>query len=146
MNENTDTTKVWITRGTKYHTDPACPLMRGGENLWDSDHEENWHIAGSFRREVPNVRAASHGLGRLPCLGCVPAELRMLPLLWGETFDHRAIDLYESDNIHGVHRLVCERCVVWNKLADGLYMGVPVSWPCSTYTVLNRASPPHSAE
>ena len=143
MNESTGEIPVYVTRGLKYHTDPACRFMINGENLWDGDAEGYWHIAGGFRRTVPGVRAAAHGLGRLPCLGCVSQHLRMFPLLWGQTFGHRAVDQYALDNrTDGVRRMVCERCIVWSPLDGGLWMGVPVTWPCTTWSVLNRTTPP----
>ena len=64
---------VYVTHGTKYHLDQACPRMTAGEDLWDGDSEDWWHISGSYRREVATVQEAA-ARGKLPCLHCRSEE------------------------------------------------------------------------
>lgn len=127
---------VYITRGRKYHTDEKCPLMVGGEMLWDFDSEDWCHIAGSYRRTAPTAWYAA-ACGKLPCLGCVPDELRAFPPLHGQTFGHKPVSFFGGS-------LVCARCEQtasqsWIDEFDTPHYrswSEPVPWPCTSAIVL----------
>lgn len=106
---------AYVTHGTAYHLDPTCPRLVHGELLWDSDSDENWWIAGAFRREVsgPDYAAAC---GKWPCLHCVPADVRAFPPLYGQTFGHEPVDMWPIGTM-------CARCYVR-------------TWPCTSALVL----------
>lgn len=138
---------VYLTRGTKYHLDPACPLMVNGENLWDSDSEGWFHFAGSYRRQEPNATRAAM-CGKLPCLHCVPAEQRAFPPLYGQDFGHRPIT-GSALGVRGTFQ-VCARCHVrqghcwldeWETPHYSAYY-VSVRWPCTSAIVLGLAERP----
>lgn len=135
---------VYVTHGTKYHLDSACPRMTAGEDLWDGDSEDWWHNSGSFRREVDTVRTAAY-LGKLPCLFCTDKATRVFPPLYGQTFGHEPIDEYQGtpEGDLGVTHMACKRCKVWTHWKSvGFWIGTRVSWPCTSAVVLGLAEHP----
>lgn len=126
--------QTYVTRGTAYHVDAHCPLMLNGEALWDGDGEDYWHIMGSFRREVSGPQYAAM-CGKWPCLHCVPAELRIFPPLYGQTFGHKPITGFIDGR--GLTS-VCARCFI---PCDGRHIGCydggyRIQWPCMSAVVL----------
>jgi len=134
---------VYVTRGRKYHADLRCPLMVNGENLWDGDGEDWSHFAGSYRREEPTPQRAAM-CGKLPCLHCVPAELRAFPPLYGQTFGHRPVIGFIDGR---ALTQVCASCYTINH-AGPRFFGTrrqPVRWPCTSAIILglvDRAEAP----
>lgn len=118
---------TWVTRGRKYHKSEQCPLMTGGENLWDGDGEDYFHTSGAFRREVASIEYAAY-LGKLPCLYCVPLEERVMPPLYGQTFGHEPV-LISGD-------LFCGKCRDRGVDEDGDPWSYPSLWPCTSAVVL----------
>lgn len=128
-------TLAHVTHGLKYHTDANCPRMIHGEELHDCEGDDygGWFSAGSYRI-VSNVQDAVMR-GKLPCLGCVPAELRAFPPLYGQTFGHWPTRGISLDSLADD---VCQRCTEW-----GVWYGdanelrpVHIQWPCTSAVVL----------
>lgn len=140
---------AYVTHGRKYHVDPACPRMIHGEELhdWDGDDYGGGFCAGSYRREDPSPQYAAMR-GKLPCLGCVPAELRVFPPLYGQTFGHEPVDLgtviHENWTKHSACQscrarttaLVCARCIEVDPNRMWRIPAHPVHWPCTSAIVL----------
>lgn len=105
-------TEVYTTHGRKYHADAACPLMVGGEMLWDAGY--------------------AAACGKLPCLRCIPAALRVFPPLYGQTFGHEPVF------IMGDH--FCARCRTRDHDEYGDPRSYPTLWPCTSAVVLGLAS------
>jgi hypothetical protein len=140
-----------ITHGTKYHTDSKCPAMIHGELLhdWESDDYAGGFLAGSYRI-VTNVNDATMR-GKLPCLHCVPAELRVFPPLYGQTFGHEPVALgvviHEAWTNHSACTeckarttpLVCARCMEFDDSGMWRIPAHPVHWPCTSAIVLGLA-------
>jgi hypothetical protein len=119
---------AFVTHGTAYHLDEACPGMVHGELLWDSDSDENWWIAGSFRREVSGPEYAA-ACGKWPCQRCVPTEQRVFPPLHGQTFGHQPV----TETGYYGPEVVCARC----NMARLPMLSAP--WPCTSAVVLGLA-------
>ncbi|MGW1744512.1 hypothetical protein ACWCRD_02620 [Streptomyces sp. NPDC002092] len=132
-------TVAYLTHGRKYHTSNDCPQMLGGEYLhdWDGDEYHGYSggfTAGSYRIGSNVQDAVMHG--RLPCLHCVPAELREFPPLYGQTFGHEPIT---GISLNSLADTVCQRCTAW-----GVWYGrgvdemtpVHIPWPCTSAIVL----------
>jgi hypothetical protein len=129
--------QAYVTRGTAYHVSAHCPLMLNGEALWDGDGEDYFHIMGSFRREVASPQYAAM-CGKWPCLHCVPAEQRVFPPLYGQTFGHEPWFVCLPDFTKGYG---CARCRVRvrvpNWSGDGWHHEThAVPWPCTSAVVL----------
>jgi hypothetical protein len=143
----TEQLAVYVTHGRKYHTDDKCPLMVGGEELWDGDGEDYFHAAGSFRRTERDAQYAA-ACGKLPCLHCVPAEQRAFPPLSGQTIGHKPVDLgtaiHEAWTNHSACQscrarttaLVCARCMEFDTNRMWKIPAHPVHWPCTSAVVL----------
>lgn len=126
---------VFVTHGLKYHTDAQCPRMIHGEELHDCDSDEyggSW-FAGGYRSEVSSPQLAA-ARGKLPCLGCVPADQRVFPPLYGQTFGHEAMVVgpWEDEQ-------VCARCWWITRDEDGYYVNNVAAWPCTTAIILGLA-------
>jgi hypothetical protein len=123
---------VYVTHGRKYHADANCPRMRNGEDLhdFDSDDYGGGFTAGTYRSEAISTEYAA-GCGKLPCLGCVPVELRAFPPLHGQTFGHEPVfaDPWEDEQI-------CARCWWITRDEDGFYVNNVAAWPCTTAVIL----------
>lgn len=131
-------TTVYVTHGRKYHADEACQLMTAGEALWDFDGDDWVWTAGAFRRTVDSPRYAA-ACGKLPCLGCVPADSRAFPPLYGQTFGHEPVEVGgEWPN----RATVCARCRTDWFGGNGRYKRY-VPWPCGSAVILGLA--PRSA-
>ena len=136
-------TTAYVTHGRKYHTNPACPLMINGEDLhdWGGDDYGGGFTSGAYRRDDPNPQHAAMR-GKLPCLHCVPAELRVFPPLYGQTFGHeptKGISLFDQS------AEVCQRCEergVWYSHGDDELTPVRVPWPCTSAIVLGLVPRP----
>ena len=124
---------VYVTHGTKYHLDQACPRMTAGEDLWDGDSEDWWHISGSYRREVATVQEAA-ARGKLPCLHCVPAAECVFQPLYGQTFGHKGAVL-DGD-------VFCVRCRDRGIDDNGDPWTYPTLWPCTSAVVLGLVPRP----
>lgn len=131
------TSPVYVTHGRKYHTDANCPLMVNGEYLhdWDGDIDYGGGFtAGSYRRENPSPQFAAMR-GKLPCLRCVPADHRVFPPLYGQTFGHKPVIGFTDGRGLGQ---VCARCFTINPLGPR-HFGTRkecVRWPCTSAIVL----------
>ncbi|MEU2426946.1 hypothetical protein ABZ619_39040 [Streptomyces sp. NPDC007851] len=136
-------TVVIVTRGRKYHADRTCPRLVQGEYLWDFDSDD--YPAKSLRRREPNPQRAAM-CGKLPCLYCVPAELRVFPPLYGQTFGHEPF-VYDGVPI-------CRRCYVdvTHCSIDAFEQPRPVRvretvpWPCTSALVLGLVERPAAVE
>lgn len=113
---------TYLTRGRKYHQDPACHLMNGGEDLHWTDERES----GIYRRQTESPATAA-AYGKYPCLYCVPAFERVLP----EADDHGHEPVSLMRDGFGTHPPVCVRCNVVRRS----YLEA-VAWPCTSATVL----------
>lgn len=129
---------VYVTHGRKYHTDPACPRMINGENFhdWEGDIDYGGGFtAGTYRREDPSPQYAAMR-GKLPCLGCVPAEERVFPPLYGQDFGHEP---FEYDGVP-----ICARCYTTEARCSIDAFDAPhrqivrvvVLWPCTSAIIL----------
>lgn len=130
-------TTAYVTRGRKYHTDPKCPRMLNGENLWDFegdiDYGGGW-TAGTYRREDPSPQHAAMR-GKLPCLHCVPADERVFPPLYRQTFGHHPVIGFVDGR---ALNQVCARCYTVNPRGPRFFGTArePVRWPCTSAVVL----------
>ncbi|MFF1284379.1 hypothetical protein ACFVY4_27005 [Streptomyces sp. NPDC058299] len=128
---------VYVTHGRKYHVRADCPRMVYGENLHDWEGETDWgydgFTAGTYRREDPSPQDAA-ARGKLPCLHCVPAELRLFPPLYGQDFGHRPIVSFIDGR--ALNR-VCARCTT--NTPTGVW---GVRWPCTSAIVLGLVDRP----
>jgi hypothetical protein len=136
---------VIVAHGRKYHVDEACPRLVFAEYLWDFEGDPDtgrggW-TAGSYRRrEASPERAAM--CGKLPCLYCVPAELRVFPPLYGQTFGHEPVIV---PNMFGVDETVCQRCTergFWYSRGAEEPKPVRTLWPCTSALVLGLVERP----
>ncbi|MEU5476703.1 hypothetical protein [Streptomyces mirabilis] len=132
-----DVSTAYVTHGRKYHTDPDCPRMLGGEYLhdWDGDgHYDTGFTAGSYRIADPSAQYAAMR-GKLPCLHCVPAELRVFPPLYGQTFGHRPVIGFIDGR---ALTRVCARCHTLRPNGPRFFGTAkePVRWPCTSAHVL----------
>ncbi|MGW5173199.1 hypothetical protein ACWERY_02375 [Streptomyces sp. NPDC004082] len=117
-----------ITHGSKYHTDGKCPRLVSGEMLhdWDGDDYGGSFLAGGYRI-VSNIHDAIMR-GKLPCLGCVPADLREYPPLYGQTFGHRPVEVFGEQ--------CCARCRDRGIDEYGDPWIHPTIWPCTSAVIL----------
>jgi hypothetical protein len=120
-----------ITHGTKYHTDTTCPRMIHGEELHDCEGDDygGWFSAGSYRI-ASNIHDAIMR-GKLPCLGCVPANLRAFPPLYGQTFGHQPVEVWGEQ--------CCATCRDRGVDEHGDPWVHPTIWPCTSAVVLGLA-------
>lgn len=137
-------TLAHVTHGTKYHTDANCPRMIHGEELHDCEGDDygGWFSAGSYRA-VSNIHDAAMR-GKLPCLGCVPPELREMP--GTEDFGHQP-EWHYVGYCGGCEQCgdneeteVCARCATVTTWHDGngqLHVDRrAITWPCTSAIVL----------
>jgi hypothetical protein len=152
---------AYVTHGTKYHTDADCPLMVGGEGLWQNASDADdypWH-PGTYRITDRSPEYAAMR-GKLPCLHCVPAELRVFPPLYGQTFGHEPVSNdadYWGETVDDPP--VCARCRRrvrrWTSYSNGyderagviweegwISYEVAVLWPCTSAIVLGLVERP----
>lgn len=121
--------------GTVYHTTPTCRALESGQALNDWDCAEFPCDHGHAVQRQPLPEALNRG--KLPCVTCVPTNLRAFPPLYGQTFGHRPFNEYTKP---GASRIVCARCMIWTRWSDvGLSVGVRVAWPCTTAVILGLA-------
>lgn len=120
-------TAAYVTRGRKYHANPDCPRMVGGEGLWlNNGAADGWpRQPGTYRSEEHSSDHAAMR-GKMPCLYCIPAEARVFPPLYGQTFGHEP---FECDGVP-----ICARCFIqhrgWREA---------IAWPCASAVVLGLA-------
>ena len=146
---------VYITHGAKYHVDANCRLMNSGEDLHDYEGDVDYgggFTSGSYRKTGTVQDATMRG--KLPCLHCVPAELRAFPPLYGQTFGHVpkvAVDALDGPQPNKPR--VCARCIrhvrKWSSRTVGyderagvqwengwVYLQLKIAWPCTSAIVL----------
>jgi hypothetical protein len=122
------------------HTAPDCPRMTLGEYLhdWEGDIDYGGGFtAGSYRRADPSPQRAAER-GKLPCLHCVPAALRVFPPLHGQDFGHRPVVRFVDGR--ALNR-VCARCIT--NTPTGVW---GVRWPCTSAVVLGLISRPQPTQ
>ncbi|MEW2393119.1 hypothetical protein AB0933_32635 [Streptomyces venezuelae] len=94
-------------------------------------------------KQMSNTKAAMDG--KLPCLVCVPHDLRAMPDT--VTFGHQPVDEYQDspEGKRGATHIVCARCVTWTHWRDiDLSVGFRVPWPCTSAVVLGISPRPAS--
>ncbi|PWG13929.1 hypothetical protein DF268_08670 [Streptomyces sp. V2] len=131
---------AYVTHGRKYHVDPACPRMIHGEDLHDCEGDDGWgaFTAGTYRREDPDPQHAAMR-GKLPCLHCVPAELRVFPPLYGQTFGHEPEWADFGTCVINVGACNCPRHDEGQACTRCRRDSRPVRWPCTSAIVLGLA-------
>jgi hypothetical protein len=121
--------------GNRYHDNPNCHALTGGQNLNDWDCDCWGRCPHSSPRAVVSLAPAEAAAqGKSPCLACFPAgAMRYLPQPnSGQTFGHKAIEV-GGEWPH--RRQVCARCTVTWPDRNGHHQRY-VGWPCASAVVL----------
>ncbi|MER6778431.1 MULTISPECIES: hypothetical protein [unclassified Streptomyces] len=109
--------------GLRYHDNPGCHALTGGQNLNDWDCE-CWGRCphSSPRAVVPLEPADAAAQGKSPCLSCFPAgAMRYLPQpTAGDDFGHEPMDVIWNGKLRAVECYRCRR----------------IPWPCTTAIIL----------
>ncbi len=127
------------TASRKYHFDQQCKAFHNAQDLndWDCCCGDYCNHRGPVLHSLVRMSSVKAALdGKLPCLRCVPAHLRTMPLPEDdEYFGHEPV---KGISLFGLSETVCQRCTergVWygdaNELRD-----VHILWPCTSAIVL----------
>lgn len=125
------------TGSRKYHFDKGCKAFHSAQELSDLDCGCDTYCTHRMPRMHSLKRATATGAaidGKLPCLGCVPPELRKMPDI--ETFGHQpewadfgqcVVDPGACNCPYHDEQQACARCRHGRQ---------PVLWPCTSAIVL----------
>ncbi|MFE9812358.1 hypothetical protein [Streptomyces sp. NPDC005548] len=128
------------TGGRKYHFNKNCKAFHAAQDLNDWDCDEYCSHLHPRPRPLKRMSATKASMdGKLPCLRCVPPNLREFPDT--EDFAHEPTI---GISLFGLAETVCQRCTergVWYGDMQNM-RPVHILWPCTSATVLGLVDRP----